>query len=120
MSDIEKVIRCKDCYYYGGNGFCFRSGICLKTNDEWFCAEAERKRGREVEKIDKPLNYMGYEVTTIEDPELGSFHYDKHHNLIDWKSADRLDELSVPVDTLKLFLKKAEEIFAILGVDVND
>lgn len=70
--------------------------------------------------IDKPLNYMGYDVTTIEDPTLGSFHYDKHHNLIDWESADRLDGLSVPVDTLKLFLKKAEEIFAILGVDVND
>ena len=69
--------------------------------------------------INKPLNYMGYEVTAIEDPKLGSFHYDKNHNLIDWESADRLDELSVSVDTLKAFLHKAEEIFAILGVDVN-
>ena len=70
--------------------------------------------------ITKPLNYMGYEVTTIEDPALGSFHYDKHHNLIDWESADRLDELSISVDTLKLFLKQAAEIFDILGVNVND
>lgn len=71
-------------------------------------------------KITGPLNYMGYNVTTIEDPELGSFHYDKHHGLIDWESADRLDSLSVSVGTLKAFLHKAEEIFAILGVDVND
>ena len=68
--------------------------------------------------INRPLNYMGYDVTTIEDPELGSFHYDKTHNLIDWESADRLDEMSVSVDTLKLFMKKAPEIFAILGVEV--
>lgn len=46
LKEQKNIIRCKDCYYYLGNGFCFKTGIHLKTNDEWFCAEAEHKRGR--------------------------------------------------------------------------
>lgn len=138
MVDREKVIKafeecickshkyCTECYQEGPgfrmicrNTVCFDVLAMLKKQGN-ICADAERKRGCEMGMINKPLNYMGYEVTTIEDPELGSFHYDKKHGLIDWESADRMDGLSVSVDKLKAFLHKAEEIFAILGVDVND
>lgn len=37
------VVRCKDCHYYKGNGWCNRSGIHLTVNDDWFCADGERR-----------------------------------------------------------------------------
>ena len=38
-----KVIKCKDCRFYRGNGWCNRSGIHLEVNDDWYCADAELK-----------------------------------------------------------------------------
>lgn len=68
----------------------------------------------------QPLRYMGYTVETIRDELLGSFHYDAKHQIIDWTSADRLDELSVDVSTLRRFLASAPSVFGILGVDLHE
>ena len=42
ISEAE-LVRCKDCHFYKGTGWCNRSGIHLEVNDEWFCADGERK-----------------------------------------------------------------------------
>jgi hypothetical protein len=39
----QELIRCKDCHFYLGKGFCNRSGIHLTVNDDWFCADGEKK-----------------------------------------------------------------------------
>ena len=39
----DEIIRCRDCKFYWGNGWCNRSGIHLEVNDNWYCADAERK-----------------------------------------------------------------------------
>ena len=67
-----------------------------------------------------PLNYAGYTVTTIEDPELGQFHYDRVHGFFEWDSPDRVDALCVPADKLTKFLSRADEILGILGVDPHE
>ena len=41
--NAPELIRCKDCRFYWGNGFCNRSGIHLEVNDDWFCADGVRK-----------------------------------------------------------------------------
>lgn len=41
----REMIRCKDCYRYKGNGVCNRSGIWVEVNDDWFCADGERRDG---------------------------------------------------------------------------
>ena len=44
MQDEQpQIIRCKDCHFYKGNGWCNRSGIHLEVNDEWFCADGEKR-----------------------------------------------------------------------------
>ena len=74
----------------------------------------------EEKAITKPLHYMGYAVTTIENEEVGSFHYDKIHKIIDWESPDRLDCASVSVDLFLRILKQAPTILAILGVNADE
>ena len=45
----QEIIRCKDCKYYttlycdAGCGWCKRNGIAHESNDEWFCADGERR-----------------------------------------------------------------------------
>jgi hypothetical protein len=48
-SNLEPVIRCKDCYYWmkakvnrSGNLVCPKSGMEIKAND--FCSKAEKRR----------------------------------------------------------------------------
>ena len=40
---MKELVRCKDCHFYKGNGWCNRSGIHLEVNDEWFCADGEKR-----------------------------------------------------------------------------
>ena len=40
---LKEVVKCKDCRFYRGNGWCNRSGIHLEVNDDWFCADGRRK-----------------------------------------------------------------------------
>ena len=40
---LKEVVKCKDCRFYRGNGWCNLSGIHLEVNDDWFCADAELK-----------------------------------------------------------------------------
>ena len=41
---LKSVVRCKNCHYYKGNGWCNRSGIHLEVNDDWFCADGTREQ----------------------------------------------------------------------------
>lgn len=43
MLKEQEIIRCKDCHFYLGEGFCNRSGIHLEVNGDWFCADGERR-----------------------------------------------------------------------------
>ena len=44
LTEQPDIVRCKDCKLYLGHGYCNRSGIHLEVNDDWYCADGERKK----------------------------------------------------------------------------
>ena len=47
--EYAKVVRCKDCKHYDGNGTCMKIGIAM-LNDDWFCADAKPKEKTDDKK----------------------------------------------------------------------
>ena len=84
-------------------------------------AEApEEKRildGVDFTKITKPVNFGGYEVTAIRDPQLGEFYFDQKFNMIDWRTPDG-EEISLSPDGWRSLARKIPEILGVLGVKV--
>ena len=46
LKSIQKVVRCKDCKYYDDINGCMSWHDVNSGNDNWFCADGERKEGR--------------------------------------------------------------------------
>ncbi len=42
-ADVEKVVRCKDCNYYGDDEFCPSRSLADYTNPYDFCSYGERR-----------------------------------------------------------------------------
>ena len=43
LQSQPQIVRCNDCRFYLGNGYCNRSGIHLEVNDDWYCADGEKR-----------------------------------------------------------------------------
>jgi len=80
----------------------------------------EQKRildGIDFSKITAPVNFGGYEVTAIKDPQLGEFYYDHDHNTIDWRTPDG-EEVSMDPTGWKNLALQIPEVMGVLGVKV--
>ena len=71
----------------------------------------------EKQKITKPLNYDGFEVTAIRDGDVGEFYYDRKFETIDWRTLGG-DEVSMGPAFWKIFYEKLPKIMAVLGVEL--
>ena len=40
LEEQSKIVRCKDCKFYDGDGTCSTMGLAM-IGEEWFCADAE-------------------------------------------------------------------------------
>ena len=72
-------------------------------------AEAEKK-------CTVPLNYDGFYVTAVRAP-YGEFHYDKKHDLLEFKGAGG-KEVSYSPMSWKIIIEDVKKIMKILGVEV--
>ena len=72
-------------------------------------AEAEKK-------CTVPLNYDGFYVTAVRAP-YGEFHYDKKHDLLEFKGAGG-EEVSYSPMSWKIIMEDVKKIMKILGVEV--
>ena len=43
LKEQEKIVRCKDCKYWHDSIRCQLDSEGLKTPDDWFCADGERR-----------------------------------------------------------------------------
>ena len=71
----------------------------------------------EKQKITKPVNFGGFEVTAVRDRELEEFHYSRAVDFITWWGPDR-EEVSMSPDVWRKFIQRIPEIMGVLGVTV--
>ena len=67
-------------------------------------------------KCTVPLNYDGFYVTAVRAP-YGEFHYDKKHDLLEFKGAGG-EEVSYSPMSWKIIIEDVKKIMKILGVEV--
>jgi len=46
LKEQTEIVRCKDCKYYDHFNGCMSWHDVNSNNDNWFCADGERKEGR--------------------------------------------------------------------------
>lgn len=76
-----------------------------------------RETEAETNKIRKPVNFGGYDVTAIRHPVFGEFHRDEKHDCIYWMSPDGEEVGMTPAEWIRFGLC-LPDIMGILGVQV--
>ena len=80
-------------------------------------AEEYKREQAEKQKITKPVNYDGFEVTAIRHHAYGELYRDGKYNRIDWRTPDG-EEVSMKPEAWKAFIKDLPRALRVLGVDI--
>lgn len=79
-------------------------------------AEEYKREQAEKQKITKPVNYDGFDVTAIRHYAYGELYRDEKHNCIDWRTP-KGEEVSMTLGSWKTFAKDLQRALRVLGVD---
>lgn len=80
-------------------------------------AEEYKREQAEKQKITKPVNYDGFDVTAIRHHAYGELYRDEKYNRIDWRTPDG-EEVSMKPEGWKAFIKDLPRALRVLGVDI--
>ena len=80
-------------------------------------AEEYKREQAEKQKITKPVNYDGFDVTAIRHHAYGELYRDEKYNRIDWRTPDG-EEVSMKPEAWKAFIKDLPRALRVLGVDI--
>ena len=96
-----------------------------KAEEEWTKYEPEEQVNLTIKSgdlkiksepaITAPVNYGGFDVSAIRDPELGEFYHDRKFRCMDWRLEDG-DEVSLSIGGWHRLIEKLPEIMKILGI----
>lgn len=84
--------------------------------DPSIAEEYKREQG-ERQKITKPVNYDGFDVTAIRHHAYGELYRDEKYNRIDWRTPEG-EEVSMTPEGWKAFIKDLPRALRVLGVDI--
>jgi len=94
----------------------FRDELNVELVYDPSIAEEYKREQAEKQKITKPVNYDGFDVTAIRHYAYGELYRDEKHNCIDWRTP-KGEEVSMTLDSWKTFAKDLQRALRVLGVD---